>query len=174
MAWTTPITWAIRDAITMVKLNAHLRDNMNYLFARNKHVLTIISGSDLTTTSTTYGAVDDAQFTLTLDVTDGAELEFNLLGNYAHSVLNGTVNFDIIMDDVTYLSNMTATPITHGIWRGRAQAAAAISQLGGNPFYVSNIAAGVHTFKLRWKVTTAGTGTLYLNSYMCQFGVHER
>lgn len=34
MAWTTPATWAVGEALTAAKLNEQLRDNMDYLKAR--------------------------------------------------------------------------------------------------------------------------------------------
>lgn len=174
MAWNTPLTWAIRDPITATKLNAQLRDNSNYLFARPRTLITQLgAGSDLTTASATFVAVDDAQFTANL-TTSGGLVEVNLSAVIAHSVLSAFVYFDVIIDDVTYVSSQTGTPLTNGLWGARETLAAAIISVPSQPFiYPLVLSSGVHTFKLRWR-TSVATATLKLSAgNVFQFSVKE-
>ncbi len=174
MTWVTPREWTLKEPITASKLNEFSAADL-YLFSRPKSVVTIPGdGTNITTTSTTFTAVDDAQFTLSLEVAEGAEVQFDLLASCRHSVLGGFFHFDIIMDDVTYMSSMTGTPVTDGIWKNQARAASVDGALGAAPFYRSGIAAGVHTFKLRWRLTTAGLITLMINGTLAQFAARER
>lgn len=170
MAWTTPITWSIRDAITMVKLNAQLRDNLNFLHARPSSVVTVNGGgSNLTTTSLTMVAVDDAQFTLTLAVNSGENVDLWINGVMGGSAANINNMVDVIVDDTNYISSGSGTPLAFGLWYNGAATSATINGIVGR-VTLGGLSAGTHTFKLRWMVSSAGTGTLYLSGKYFQYG----
>lgn len=170
MSWTTPITWAIRDAITMAKLNSQLRDNLSYLFARPSSKVTILgTGTNLTTTSTTMVAVDDAQFTLTLTIATGEDVELWINGVTGGSATNINAIMDVIIDDTNFVSSGNTSDLAFGLWYTGHPASPLLTGLRGR-ILVSGLAAGTHTFKLRWKVSSAGTITLYLNGKYFQFG----
>lgn len=121
--------------------------------------------ANLTTTSTTFGTVDNTvdKFNLTI-VTFGNPVEIGFNGLVNHSVSGGLITFDVEMDgallggasnnwDAIFCASNAGSYRT--TWRR-----------------IHTVAAGSHTFKLMWKITTAGTGTLYSNS-LPQFYVRE-
>lgn len=167
--WITPREWVVGEAISATKLN-EISESLNYIHEKPKSVVTIYgSGTDLTTGSTTYVAVDDAQFTLSLEVQAGEDVRLWLTLVHTNAT-TGTLNdYDVIIDDTTYVSANIGTPLTQGIIRGRI-AAGAVNQSNNAYLVISGLSAGVHTFKLRWK-TSASTAKLILSGAYFQFGV---
>ncbi len=168
--WIDPREWVVGEGITATKLN-EISESINYVHDKPKSIVTIFgSGADLTTTSTTIVAVDDAQFTLSLQVIAGESVVVALVVDTTGSTTNINPVYDVIIDDTTYVSSNTATPLTAGLWtRYTPTAATSVSGLPAAPVIITGLVAGVHTFKLRWKVSAAGTATLYLNAKFCQF-----
>lgn len=166
LLWTAPREWEAGEGITATKMNA-ISNDLLYLFDRPSAMVNIRANgaANVTTTSTTWTAVDDNQFTLTLEISSQAQLETSIAAMVSHSVLGGYVNMDVIVDDTTYLSSLTGTPAAGGLWTTRGLVAGAPIAMGC-PIRIpaGSFAAGVHTFKLRWKIVTAGTGTLYLTA----------
>ncbi len=65
MAWTTPRTWVVGELVTASLMNAHVRDNLNYLLAGRANDVAHDTGSS-TTTSTSYTDVDATNLTVTV------------------------------------------------------------------------------------------------------------
>lgn len=163
LPWTTPNTFVAGKTLTAAQLNA-MNTNINFLYTRPQRLSTIRgTGTNLTTLATAFADVDAlGTLSLTLETSGGA-LEFNLLGTVSNTVLNALTCFDIYMDGTTYMSSVTATPIANGIWQQRTTVAASIDSIKATPYRVEvgAVAAGIHTFVLRWRVS-AGTSTLYV------------
>lgn len=169
VTWTTPRTWIIEEPINVSKLNTELSGNMNYLYNRPATYVTIKGdGTNLTNALTTFSALDDAQFTLNLTTTSG-RVEFILNAMVSRSAA-GILEWDVLIDDSTYASSGTATPVTNGL--GGLQVTTTVDQLNGR-FRIDGLTPGLHTFKLRVRNSAAGTATVYLSGYFCQFGVRE-
>lgn len=170
MAWTTPRTWATLEQITATYLNEQLRDNLEYLYNRPHSFVTIRNGTNVNITSTSFAALDDGQFTLELTTT-GGDIEIWLTGTFEHGSGGVAVMFDVLMDNTTYLSSMTGTPLTNGL------AAFFAPNVGYDTitslrYTISGITADTHNFKLRVR-TTSGTGVWLAANYCTQFGVRE-
>lgn len=56
MAWTTPITWAVRQQLTAALMNEQVRDNLNYLNDNTQAIISRYKATDAghSTTSTSY------------------------------------------------------------------------------------------------------------------------
>lgn len=56
MAWTTPITWAVRQQLTAAQMNEQVRDNINYLNDNKQASIDYYKATDdgFSTTSTSY------------------------------------------------------------------------------------------------------------------------
>lgn len=56
MAWTTPITWAVRQQLTAAQMNEQVRDNLNYLNDNTQAIISRYKATDAghSTTSTSY------------------------------------------------------------------------------------------------------------------------
>lgn len=170
MAWVTPRTWVAREGITATKLN-EISENLNLLFLTPRSIVTQFGGgTNLTSTNTSFVAVDNAQFTVSIDVPAGADVICWFNGAAQHSLTTGSAIFDVLIDGTTYVSSNTGTPATTGCFPQRSIQGASAAYVGGN-LVISGLSAGVHTFQLYWKVITAGTITLFLNGSYNQFGV---
>lgn len=168
--WITPRVWVVREAITATKLN-EISESLNFLFKTARSIVTQFGGgTNLTSTNTSFAAVDDAQFTLSIDVPEGADVLCWFNAAAQHSLTTGSAIFDVLIDDTNYVSSGTGTPATTGCFPQRSIQGTSAAYVGGN-LIIEGLSAGVHTFKLRWKVITAGTITLFLSGSYNQFGV---
>lgn len=167
VAWTTPITWANLDPITETKLNQQLRDNMLWLKSPAKGMVTIRNVANVTVTSTSFVAVDDAQFTIDADFTGGdISLEFN--GTLSPQTVQAY--FDVLIDGTTFASSMTATALTNGLWSAYATG----TDITFNFHHrITGLAAGTHNFKLRARVASGSVILRMLNT-VTQFMAIER
>lgn len=174
MPYTTPADVATGDTLTQTLINNSIMENIRSLYARPSATATVRGAStNITSTSTTITAVDDAQFTLTL-VTTGAALQLAFSGYISHSVANTAVLFDILIDDTNWASSLTNTAVTNNLWSPRPVTAATIVNVElAHVLPAGALAAGTHTFKLRWRAGAAGTITLATNGYVTQFRARE-
>jgi hypothetical protein len=173
MAWTTPRTWLPGEILTATKLQA-VSDDLQYLYARPSLALTVRgSGTNITSTSLTFAAVDNAQFYGTVTTT-GADLKLSLNASCAHSIANTLVAFDVLIDGINYASSLSGTAVTNGLWAFRPTTAAIVYTFSGDHIIPAGLlAAGTHNFSLVWRGGAAGTSTLAINGYVCQFRVSE-
>lgn len=173
LLWSSPRTFVAGKALTATQMN-EITNNISYLYTRPQKLITVRgSGANPTTASTSFGDVD-AQFSFSLETSGGA-VEFNLLAMLSNTTLNTLTAFDILMDNTTYLSSLTNTALNGGIWSWKENVAAYIDSAKVTPYRVEAgvIPAGIHTYKLQWRVS-AGTTTLYLAAgYLCQFSAVE-
>lgn len=172
--WTEPQEWIAGNPITAEELNEE-SNRLRYLYDRGGQMVTVRgNGTNPTTVSTaSFAAVDDAIYAVSLETT-GGKLCIDLTAHVAHSVANNFIAFDVIMDDITYMSSLTGTALTQGIITARPPAITVVYPVNVRYMVPAGIiTAGVHTFKLRWKVQAA-TGTLWVSSgYMFQLAVSE-
>lgn len=160
--------------ITMGQNDALSKDFLNnYIFTPISQLATPAaayyskpsSDPNITTVSTTFGYVDNTLGKFSLQIaTTGAPIEMGFRGIASHSVATASVAFDIEVDGVNYTNGGVLAQGTHPT----ASGAFTISFREIIPV----IAGGIHTFKLVWKVVSAGTGTL-VSTHVPSFYVRE-
>jgi hypothetical protein len=163
MAWTTPRTWAVGEAITADLLNEQLRDNLAELKDPPSANYELNEASDYTTTSTSFVDVDATSGKLSLTITtNGGDVLVHFEGAIAINSSN-KVYLEIDIDGVPVGGDDGINVGKHGI----------------NPHVVSftrlitGLSTGSHTFKLQWKVS-AGTATLYAGAGTLGLDVHPQ
>lgn len=120
--------------------------------------------ANFTTTSTTFVAVDATVDKLNLTITTfGNPVEMLFSGAISNSVANAFTSLDIELDGAL-IGGASNT-------YGGVNSAAASQAYPTTLHRIKVLAAGSHTFKLMWKVTS-GTGTLHASSNL-QFFVRE-
>lgn len=171
--WTTPHDWGTREPVSKEKLNA-ISDQLRYLYSPSIGIVTVRgTGSDASITGTTPSAVDDTLLGVTVETT-GRLLKAKLHFVIANSTLGTFNNFDVLMDGTTYLSSLTGTQLTNGVWRQRQFVAAYQMTIDTEVLVAEGlISPGVHTFVPRAWVS-ANTMTVSLSAgYFAQFAVGE-
>lgn len=145
MGWTTPRTWVTGEVVTAAELNAHVRDNVNFLKS-GVYAQQTLTTSSSSTSGTTELVVASAP-AITFDGTTPAEVTFNWQ-NVALTV--GTDTFRVRLYDGP----------TAGSGTQIAEWLLAVATTGGSGFIRAIVtpSAGSHTFTARL-VRTAGTGT---------------
>lgn len=160
MAWTQPKTWS-SEPLTSSDLNTHLRDNLEALKDPASGDYTLNESSDYTTTSTTFVDVDATNLSATLTTNGGDVFVF-----FAPLVALGSsqvIFFDLDVDG-TRLGGDDGIVATVPAGIGIAIPIIAM---------VKGLAAGSHTIKLQWKVTS-GTGKLYAGAGTASGDVHPQ
>lgn len=174
LLWTSPRTFIAGKALTASQMN-EISNNASYLYTRPNKICTIRgTGANYTTVSTTFVDVDAVLLGGSLE-TSGGMLEINILGTVSNTAIATVTCFDVFMDNTTYLSSLTATALTNGIWQHKAQQVTYQDSIRATPYRIEigGVAAGVHTFTLRWRAT-ANTSTLYTTAgNLLQFSIVE-
>ncbi len=160
MAWTTPRTWVDQELVTAGLLNTHLRDNLNYLLAPNCQEIKLTNG-DKSTTSTTPVDISGLSITLTtnggpvLVVFDGLFHDNGVLTHFVNLRVDGT---DYASGAMMYgaLYDSSADPRHHTL-----------------AVLITGLAAGSHTFKMRWYVSSDTVTMLANASYPAHFSAIE-
>lgn len=140
--WTQPITWEVDQLVTEGQLNEQVRDNLEWL--KNPPRAAADLAANIATTSTAF--VDAPGLALTLTTAGGALL-VGFTG-VAGNATGATVVFDLVVDGVS-----------QGGLDGVIGSSAGVVPVAF-VWLVEGLAAGAHTVKLQWKVSS-GTGTLY-------------
>lgn len=145
MAWTTPKTWASEPLIS-TDLNTHVRDNLNHLKGRLDGSLAAQYAVSAThsTTSLTFVDMDATNLSFELTTTGGdVMVTFVCLG--FHDTAGRRVELGIHFDGADHIC--------------------AYGRFGNdgvpiNFVQIFNVPAGTYTFKMRFRVSAAGTGTV--------------
>ncbi len=169
--WTPPLDFEETNNVNSTVLNQHLSENLRYLFARPRDVITLRDIGSYSTTSNTMVAVDVTALRLRITLQTEADVMLWLNGSCnSDSTSNRRVYFDILMDGTTYLSSDDTTELSEGL--AVADNANNTTDLPMNfRFYYPNVSAGSHYFDLYWRVT-GNTVTMPTNPAV-QFGVME-
>lgn len=149
MAYTTPRTWIPGELVTASMLQEQISDNMSALKAPPTAQATLNLGADITTTSTSFVDVDATNLSLTITTT-GGDVLITFQGVFVKT-LTGQVHLDVTMDGTALAGDSGMTGHSIG---------ATIVEMGFT-WWARSVAAGSHTFKLRWAIISGG-GTLTL------------
>lgn len=155
MAWTVPPTWqaGVKDQPTITDANQLWRDNLTYLLGGRDTVNASYNGSAITSTSTTWVAVDTTNARITTGVINSTRVKglFSFPCHITFSVAGTAyIYFTVYVDGTTNLGNAT-----YGL---AVAASAAAQQQIMVPFISTGLSVATHTFDLYWKlVTVSGT-----------------
>lgn len=176
LLWTTPRTWVTNEPITKEKLNA-ISNNLSYLMKPSVEYSTIRgTASDVSVTAliAAPGDIDNASYQLSVELSGARDVTCRFRGTGGHATLAATWGFDVFIDNTTYLSSLTTTPLANGLWRTTQYVAAHNINVDWTvriPYDV--LTAGVHTFQPRAFVS-AGTLTWRMSAgWFSQFVVGE-
>lgn len=149
MTYTSPRTWVVGELVTAALLNVHLRDNLAALKAPPTAKYLVNEGADYTTTSSSFADVDATDLNLSITTT-GGDVLVTFVGSTNNSGANAAY-FDLIMDGATRAGGDDGLLLHMGT-AGTYLPVVII-------YLYQSVSAGVHTFKLQWKVA-AGTQTM--------------
>jgi hypothetical protein len=159
MAWTTPKTWT-SEPLTSLDLNTHLRDNLEALKDPPGTSYVLNESANYYTTSTSFVDVDGSKLALTIS-TGGGDVMVHFHGVVAAA--SGRVNFDLDVDGVRVAGDDGITRLD------TITAPVSFTRL------ISGLAAGAHTFRLQWRVSSGGSATLYAGAgSTVQLDVHPQ
>lgn len=168
MAWTNPKTWS-SEPLTSADLNTYVRDNQEHIKDRldNSAGKTVSGQSDISASSETFVDVDSARLSIDL-TTHGGDALVGFTGTVKCSLVNGPVYFNLSVDGVDYFAGdgITLYVISDN---GEVNHFKPVSFVA----LVSDLDAGAHTFRLRWKTHKSNTATMKIVSLHPQFWVKE-
>jgi hypothetical protein len=154
MAWTNPPTITPGSVISASSFGNVVRDDLLYLLARPKQAIIRNPGSDYTTTSTSFVAIDSTNLSISLTISGSA------IWVYFNGVYRGTSTDVRLALDL----NVNGARYAAGNADGIVQS---IAPIGGNypspigfGVLITGLAAGSHTLVPVWKVMVAGTAGL--------------
>src|SRR5215207_2753643 len=121
MVWVSPKTWIAGENLTSANFNEQLQQNMLYLLNKNIRTVEIRNGiSDPTTSTTTWMPVDPLVQYVDIQ-TYGGDVMIKANISHYRSLALGYNLFDVLITDSKqikfYLSSLTNTPLTDGLWR---------------------------------------------------------
>lgn len=136
--WTSPRSWTAGELITASIMNAHVRDNLDWLKTPLESGKIVFATADFTTTSATYVDVTGCTTTLT---TRGGGVDVFLRVNWSGS----TGTLQLVVD---------------GVSEAILGAIASATAVGATLYHhIPALSAGSHTIKVQGKVS-AGTLTI--------------
>ena len=168
MAWTSPKTWS-SEPLTSLDLNTYVRDNQNFLMDRlGNSAASLASGAAiLSTTSTKFVDVDATALSVTL-VTTGGDVLVGFTGTVQSQKSLGASYFNVAVDGVDYIAD-------DGIIRQTAAFSNGGNRHGPISFVmlIADLAAGSHSFKLRWKTSSNNVSKMDIVDIHPQFWAKE-
>jgi hypothetical protein len=150
MSWVTPSPVTTGDLITAADWNQDVVDNTLALKDPPTDSYVGNDSADWTTTSTSFVDIDATDLGLAITTT-GGDVMIGFHGNISGSTTLRAY-LDVTMDGTAIAGDDGIIAVNPGT----AVASGAVSFVR----LVTSVAAGAHTFVLRWKVNT-GTATLY-------------
>lgn len=161
--WNTPATWAAYDAPSSTKLN-NTSGNVDYIARSRPFDLAVTqdSGTDYSLTSTSWADADATNLKVVV-VTQVDLAKVHLVARFIASCANNAF-FD--WHDGTNYSAVDEVGNTMGSNGVAAIQNSSRQQITVESFFV-NVAAGTHTYTLRYKVSSTAL-TIFKSSYPIQ------
>lgn len=156
--WTTPKTWAVGEIVTADSMNAHVRDNLDFLKLREDTPLNTSGQIPLAGFSTNLNVFADMHATLlTLSLTTvGAPVLLGLCGSFANTSVGAECIFTLTIDGTNIGDASYGLQLCHAL---AASQYAAFSWVG-----VYGLAAGAHVVKARWRTSTGVLSASFASS----------
>ena len=160
--WSSPRSWSVGELVSASLLNSHLRDNLEFLKTPPTAAYALNESGDYTTTSTSFVNVDGTKLALTI-TTAGGDVLVGFCGSILQSA--ASVFFDVDVDTIR----------TGGDDGLCVVSPSSASQRFNATFFklIQGLSAGVHTFKLQWKVNS-GTATLFAGAGTANGDIHPQ
>lgn len=164
MAWTSPKTWS-SEPLTSSDLNTYVRDNQDYLKDRlDNSVSKIIAGTTaLSTSSDIFVDIDSEKLSISL-TTHGGDVLVGFTGSVKAVSHHKPVLLNLAVDGVLFFAD-----------NGVAQVQ--VPTNGSLPLclvmLVTDLDAGAHTFRMRWKTLHANTVSMEITNLHPQFWAKE-
>ena len=164
MVWTSPKTWS-SEPLTSSDLNTYVRDNQDHLKDRlDNSVSKIITGTTaLSTSSETFVDIDTEKLSISL-TTHGGDVLVGFTGTIKSVHPSRPVSVNLAVDGVLYFAD-------DGIMNVQPQSN--LSMPLCLVMLVTDLDAGAHTFKLRWKTHRSNTASIEITSLHPQFWAKE-
>ena len=165
MAWTSPKTWT-SEPLTSIDLNTYVRDNQEHLKDRLDNSASKVASAktSIHSTATSFIDIDSERLAITL-TTHGGDVLVGFTGTVRCTAALKSAYFNLAVDGVDYFADDGLVSSAFG--DGNV----------GRPFcfvvLVSDLAAGEHTFKMRWKTETGNTVQIDIVSVHPQFWAKE-
>ncbi len=164
MAWTSPKTWS-SEPLTSSDLNTYVRDNQDYLKDRlDNSASTIVTGPTAPSTSSeAFVDIDSEKLSITL-TTHGGDVLVGFTGTINSAHRTRPVSMNLAVDGVLYFAD---NGITHVQMDANGSMPLCLVML------VTDLDAGAHTFRMRWKTHRTNTASIEITSLHPQFWAKE-
>ncbi|MCY4466357.1 MAG: hypothetical protein OXE46_12550 [Chloroflexi bacterium] len=168
MAWTSPKTWA-SEPLTSSDLNTYVRDNQDHLKDRldNSASAIVTGNSTLSTRSEAFVDIDSEKLSISL-TTHGGDVLVGFTGTVKSVVVSRPVFFNLAVDGVLYFADDGIMQTVVGADGYRNQSVPLCLVV-----LVTDLDAGAHTFKMRWKTHRTNTASMEITSLHPQFWAKE-
>ncbi len=168
MSWTQPKTWS-SEPLTSLDLNTYMRDNQNHLKDRldNSDSRIIGLSSSYSTSSTEWVDVDSQNLSLTLN-THGGDVLLGFSGSVSNGRDSRRTNLNIAVDGADYFADdgVTSLMVAGSNDVGRSKPLCIV-------VLIPDLAAGSHSFVLRWKSQLNGVAAMEAVATHPQFWTKE-
>jgi hypothetical protein len=164
MAYTNPTTQATDHIVTATEWNTDLVDNIRALKNPPSAHFEANEATDYSTTSTTWTSVDatSGKFSLSITTT-GGDVMVGFSGVVTKST-DGAVFFDVQLDGGSHIGGDDGLA---ALWNSSGRGTVTFLRL-------VPLAAGVHTFTLRWKVTGTNPAVIYAGAGTAGLDLHPQ
>ncbi|MCY4146388.1 MAG: hypothetical protein OXE95_07205 [Chloroflexi bacterium] len=168
MAWTSPKTWS-SEPLTSSDLNTYVRDNQDHLKDRldNSANVIVTGNTTLSTRSETFVDIESDKFSVSL-LTHGGDVLVGFTGTVKSTAIARPVHFNLAVDGSLYFADDGITQSVIGADGFRNQSVPLCLVV-----LITDLDAGAHTFKLRWKTHRSNTASMEISSLHPQFWAKE-
>ncbi|MEL6148480.1 MAG: hypothetical protein AAGK74_02200 [Chloroflexota bacterium] len=157
MTWTTPKTWGTGDLVTASDMNTHLRDNLSYLKDAITFDVVSVDSNYTDNDINSFVDVDSTNVSLTVSTRGKLALVGFELATYQTNTTQG-ISFDITLDG-TRLGTTNRGLVYHQVTDSDSHTTPVAAR---GMHWLTNLAAGSHTFKIVWRQIAAGTVNGYI------------
>lgn len=168
MAWTAPRTWSTGELVTATIMNTHIRDNLDALKDPPTNLYNVDEASNYSTTSTSFADVDSTDLALAI-TTGGGDVMIGFSCNVVVGAASDKVYFNVMVDGVDDVADDGLIGISASV-----SSVAAPGEPITFTYLKQGLSAASHTFKLRWKVDTGTTATLYAGAGTASGDMHPQ
>ena len=167
MAWTSPKTWA-SEPLTSTDLNTYVRDNQDHLKDRldNSASKVAAGATSLSTNATAFTDIDADKLGITL-TTHGGDVLVGFTGTVKSQLIAKAIYFNLSVDGVDYFADDGI--VSSAIGNGSVNLFKPLCFV----VLVTDLDAGSHTFKMRWKTASGNTARIDIASVHPQFWAKE-
>lgn len=170
MPWNSPATFLTGRTVTASDWNTYVTDNISYLNARPGDEYLTNEGSDYTTTSTSFVAVDSTNLSISL-TSNGGDVLIGFSGSVSNTTGGQSVYMDVFVDvDGGGYNSLTGDD---GLVMATSTNAGHMNNVSFIFKHTGLSSGSVYTYRLYWQVT-ANTGTMYAGAGTSTLDLHPQ